>query len=48
MTLPDRYIQQASPQQMYEDAGLTVSDIAATLRKMAGVEEARVVSLRKA
>jgi len=30
MTLPDRFIDQASPQAMYEDAGLTADDIAAT------------------
>jgi 1-deoxy-D-xylulose-5-phosphate synthase len=27
MTLPDRYIDQASPAQMYEDAGLRAEDI---------------------
>ncbi len=29
MTLPDRFIEQASPQDMYADAGLTAADIAA-------------------
>ena len=27
MTLPDRFIDQASPAEMYEDAGLTAVDI---------------------
>jgi 1-deoxy-D-xylulose-5-phosphate synthase len=36
MTLPDRYIHQASPEQMYEEAGLTVSGICATAREMTG------------
>lgn len=45
LTLPDRYIQQASPQEMYEDAGLTVADITAGLRQMVGTPQARVVSL---
>lgn len=31
--LPDRFIQQASPAQMYEDAGMTAADIAATARQ---------------
>jgi len=36
MTLPDRFIDQASPQQMYEDAGLTATDIAATALQAIG------------
>lgn len=32
LTLPDRFIEQASPAQMYADAGLTARDIAATVR----------------
>jgi 1-deoxy-D-xylulose-5-phosphate synthase len=32
MTLPDRFIEQASPAAMYRDAGLTAGDIATTLR----------------
>jgi 1-deoxy-D-xylulose-5-phosphate synthase len=32
MTLPDRFIDQASPEAMYRDAGLTAADIAATVR----------------
>ena len=30
MTLPDRFVAHGSPNGMYEDAGLTASDIAAT------------------
>ncbi|WP_411891267.1 1-deoxy-D-xylulose-5-phosphate synthase [Yoonia sp. SDW83-1] len=37
MTLPDRYIDQASPAAMYADAGLTAVDIAATAMQAAGV-----------
>ncbi len=37
MTLPDRFIEQASPGAMYEDAGLTAVDIAATALQAAGV-----------
>ena len=45
LTLPDRFIDQASPDDMYADAGLTRFDIAATVRRMLGVD-AKVVSLR--
>jgi 1-deoxy-D-xylulose-5-phosphate synthase len=38
MTLPDRYIDQASPAAMYADAGLTAVDIAATALQAAGVK----------
>ncbi|MEO0918781.1 MAG: transketolase C-terminal domain-containing protein, partial [Pseudomonadota bacterium] len=38
MTLPDRYIDQASPAAMYADAGLTAVDIAATAMQAAGVK----------
>ncbi|MBF9029303.1 1-deoxy-D-xylulose-5-phosphate synthase [Rhodobacterales bacterium HKCCE3408] len=38
MTLPDRFIDQASPAQMYEAAGLTAQDIAATALNALGVE----------
>ena len=34
MTLPDRFIDQASPEAMYSDAGLTAADIAATVRAL--------------
>ncbi|WP_394351568.1 1-deoxy-D-xylulose-5-phosphate synthase [Paragemmobacter ruber] len=36
MTLPDRFIDQASPAQMYAWAGLTAKDIAATIRAALG------------
>ncbi|KAA9006856.1 1-deoxy-D-xylulose-5-phosphate synthase [Histidinibacterium aquaticum] len=38
MTLPDRYIDQASPAAMYADAGLTATDIAATALEAAGMQ----------
>ena len=38
MTLPDRYIDQASPAAMYADAGLSAVDIAATGLEAAGVK----------
>ena len=37
MTLADRFIDQASPEAMYADAGLTVGDIVATALKALGV-----------
>ena len=42
MTLPDRYIDHASPDAMYADAGLTAVDIAATAMQAAGVEVKRM------
>jgi len=36
MTLPDRFIDQGSPAQMYEWAGLTAKDIAASVRQAIG------------
>ena len=42
MTLPDRFIDQASPADMYADAGLAVEDIAATALGALGVETMRV------
>ena len=36
MCLPDRFIDQASPAEMYEDAGLSVTDIVATARGALG------------
>lgn len=39
MTLPDRFIDQASPAQMYQWAGLTAVDIAATVRASIGRAE---------
>jgi 1-deoxy-D-xylulose-5-phosphate synthase len=38
MTLPDRFIDQASPGDMYADAGLSVGDIAATALGALGIE----------
>ncbi|MEM7544486.1 MAG: 1-deoxy-D-xylulose-5-phosphate synthase [Pseudomonadota bacterium] len=37
MTLPDRFIDQAGPDAMYEDAGLTADDIARTVVEALGV-----------
>jgi 1-deoxy-D-xylulose-5-phosphate synthase len=41
--LPDRYIDQAKPEEMYAAAGMTAEDIAATLRGIAGPREGRVL-----
>ncbi len=38
MTLPDRFIDQAAPDAMYADAGLTATDIAATCLQAVGVK----------
>jgi 1-deoxy-D-xylulose-5-phosphate synthase len=38
LTLPDRFIDQASPAAMYADAGLTAADIARTIRQALGRE----------
>ncbi|MDU8910946.1 1-deoxy-D-xylulose-5-phosphate synthase [Aestuariicoccus sp. MJ-SS9] len=45
MTLPDRFIEQASPDDMYADAGLTRLDIADTVRQTLGLER-KVVQFR--
>ncbi|WYK04022.1 1-deoxy-D-xylulose-5-phosphate synthase [Cereibacter sphaeroides f. sp. denitrificans] len=45
MTLPDRFIEQASPEDMYADAGLRAEDIAATAR--AALARGRVMPLRQ-
>jgi 1-deoxy-D-xylulose-5-phosphate synthase len=37
MTLPDRFIDHASPSDMYADAGLTAADIARTATEALGV-----------
>ncbi len=37
MTLPDRFIEQASPVAMYRDAGLTAADITATALRTLGI-----------
>jgi 1-deoxy-D-xylulose-5-phosphate synthase len=44
LTLPDRFIPQASPDRMYADAGLTCSDIVATVRGLP-LKRNRVVHL---
>lgn len=46
MTLPDRFINQASPDDMYADAALTRHDIAAQARRALG-REAKVVHLHQ-
>jgi 1-deoxy-D-xylulose-5-phosphate synthase len=38
MTLPDRFIEQASPAAMYRDAGLSADDIAATALRALGID----------
>ena len=38
MTLPDRFIDQAAPDAMYADAGLTATDIAATCLQAVGAK----------
>ncbi|EPX76000.1 1-deoxy-D-xylulose-5-phosphate synthase [Salipiger mucosus] len=43
MCLPDRFIQQASPAEMYADAGLTAADIAATARGALGIADTQTV-----
>jgi 1-deoxy-D-xylulose-5-phosphate synthase len=45
MTLPDRFIDQASPDAMYADAGLSADDIAATALRAVGVAD---IGLRRA
>ena len=42
MTLPDRFIDQASPDQMYADAGLTAADIARTALEALGVQTLKI------
>ncbi len=46
MTLPDRFIDQASPADMYADAGLTAKDIAATALSALGVETVDFAKVR--
>jgi 1-deoxy-D-xylulose-5-phosphate synthase len=46
--LPDRFIEQASPAEMYEDAGMTAPDIAATAREaLAGTGNVVPLSLAR-
>ena len=44
VTLPDRYVDQAAPDAMYADAGMTAVDIAATAMEAAGTVLAGVKS----
>jgi 1-deoxy-D-xylulose-5-phosphate synthase len=46
MTLPDRFIDQASPEAMYRDAGLTAADIASTALQALGVAAPAFVRAR--
>ena len=45
MTLPDRYIEQAAPDAMYADAGLTATDIAATAMQAVGVTAKSIIGV---
>ncbi|MFK7837145.1 MAG: 1-deoxy-D-xylulose-5-phosphate synthase [Sulfitobacter sp.] len=45
MTLPDRYIDQAAPDAMYADAGLTATDIAATAMQAVGHRMGRALGV---
>ena len=44
--LPDRIIEQASPAEMYEAAGMTAGDIAAVIRQLVVPGKGQVVPLR--
>ncbi len=45
MTLPDRFIEHASPEAMYRDAGLTRADIVRTVREAAARRAGRIMRL---
>jgi 1-deoxy-D-xylulose-5-phosphate synthase len=45
VTLPDRFIDQASPDAMYADAGMTAGDIAATALQAAQVQRVKVTDV---
>ena len=45
--LPDRFIDQASPAEMYADAGMTAQDIAGAARSALGLSD-KIVKLGKA
>jgi 1-deoxy-D-xylulose-5-phosphate synthase len=45
MTLPDRFIDHASPDAMYRDAGLTRADIRRVVRETVAKRAGRVVRL---
>jgi 1-deoxy-D-xylulose-5-phosphate synthase len=47
LTLPDRFIDQASPAEMYAEAGLRASDIAATLRGLSAKLKPTVVPMTR-
>ena len=47
LTLPDRFIDQASPREMYEEAGLTATQIAGQLRELHQALGQGVVALRR-
>jgi len=47
LTLPDRFIDQASPREMYEEAGLTATQIAGQLRELHQALGQGVVPLRR-
>ncbi len=47
VTLPDRFIEQAAPNEMYEDAGMTAEDIADVVRAL-HAHEAKVISFSAA
>lgn len=47
LTLPDTFIDQASPAQMYAEAGLTAADIATTLRGLAAKLAQKPVPLQR-
>lgn len=47
LTLPDKYIDQASPKEMYEEAGLTAAQIAEVLRSLDARLGRGVVPLRR-
>jgi 1-deoxy-D-xylulose-5-phosphate synthase len=44
VTLPDRFIDHASPAQMYADAGMTATDLAAIAMRALGLGVAAVVA----
>jgi 1-deoxy-D-xylulose-5-phosphate synthase len=44
MTLPDRFIDQAAPDAMYADGGLSAVDVAATAMEAAGIDASQTES----
>ena len=48
LTLPDRFIEHASPAAMYQDAGLSADHIAGAVRKLAPAFQAKNLSNRRA